>query len=65
MSGDATVMERILRALERGPLYEGVLPAIVGTSPAHARRVLRHLQTAGHVARDLPDNPQTWKLAKP
>lgn len=59
MSGDATIQERILRALARGPLYEGVIPLVVGTTPAHARRILRHLRTLGHVRRD---DAGTWSL---
>lgn len=60
MSGDATVSQRIIRALGNGPLYEGAIPLVVGTTPAHARRVLRHLQTLGHVTRNAEG---TWRLA--
>lgn len=56
---DATMQTRIIRALERGPLYEGVVPLVVGTTPAHARRILLHLQTLGHVTRDAEG---TWKI---
>ena len=59
MSGDATTQERILRALANGPLYEGVVPLVVHTTPAHARRVLRHLARLGHVTRD---DAGTWRL---
>lgn len=61
MSTTATV-ERITRALERGPLYEGALYLVIDASPAHIRRALAHLQTRGVIERDLPDNPQTWRI---
>lgn len=56
-----SVQEKIRRALRRGPLYEPVLAYAVGASPAHVRRVLRHMRAAGEVEL-VP--PATWRLTE-
>jgi hypothetical protein len=57
-----TTRLRIVRALQRGPLYEGALRLVLNRPPDFDR-ALRTLQANGAIVRDLPDNPQTWKVA--
>lgn len=57
-----TTRQRIIRALERGPMYEGGLRLVVG-APPDFYDALRTLRTNGAIVRDLPDNPQAWKVA--
>jgi hypothetical protein len=52
--------DRIVRALQSGPTYEGLL-AVVVDSPRFAT-ALRLLMHRGVIERDLPANPQTWRL---
>lgn len=57
-----TTRLRIVRALQNGPLYEGALRLVLDNPPDFAR-ALRTLQDNGTIERNLPDHPQTWKLA--
>ena len=45
--------ERVLRALERGPLYIGALPLIVNAAPAQVEAAVRELKRQGRVSRDI------------
>lgn len=54
---------QITALLSRGPLYEGALAGLVGGSRWAFDRALQELRQAGTIKRDLPENPQTWRLA--
>jgi hypothetical protein len=51
---------KLRRALASGALYEGVIPLVVGASPAQVSRALRRMEERGEVVYDH----QTWQLAK-
>lgn len=57
---------RLLRALRRGPLYEGAAALVIGKTPAHTRRLLRDLNRQGYVTGHLnlaaPTAAPTWEL---
>lgn len=50
---------RIVRALQRGPMYEGALLLVVGQEGFY--RALRALQDKGIIER-TPDSPMTWRM---
>ena len=50
--------ERVVKALARGPLYDGLLTYVSGVAPKELRRVLRQLEKQGAVRRD----GMTWYL---
>ena len=52
---------RIVEALERGPLYEGALPLIVGGTMRDVIASLSALRREGVVER-VPADPMTWRL---
>jgi hypothetical protein len=53
--------ERVLRALARGPLYEGAVPMMANLSEREGDRALRELQRAGRIERQ-PGAPYTWQV---
>ena len=57
---------RILRALARGPLYEGALPIMLpgANNSAQIRAALRSLERQGYVERAPELGPLTWRITE-
>lgn len=53
-----TLEARVYAALRIGPLYDGLVPLVVGASKTRTRRALRSLQTRGDVTFD----GTTWRV---
>ena len=60
-STKVSTADRIVKALEGGPLFEGALGLILGW-PANMRRELRRLQDRGLIERDPNYDGLTWRL---
>lgn len=58
------VQDRIVRALARGPLYEGALALVVGCGDRGLYKALRELERKGIVERAVGE-PWTWRLTCP
>jgi len=52
--------ELIMRALARGPLYIGVLPLIVGATPAQVDAAVRELARQKLVTRNVAGTVERW-----
>lgn len=59
----AETRKRVLRALERGPLYIGALPLIVGAAPAQVEAAVRELRRQRRVTRDAAGTVALEKVA--
>lgn len=60
----AAVRDRIVRLLERGPLYAGGLELMVGCPGNELRPALRQLVAAGRIERALEIGPHTYRLVE-
>ena len=55
-----TLTRRILRALQRGPLYEGTIPLVVGATVRDTGRALSALRSEGLIERT--GDGYTWQV---